>query len=98
MAASHMIMAEILFRTSKKLPDLSIFPMNLPSRESPINQIHETQIHVTAKIIFSSPWYLNELVPITPTVSRIACGFSKDTEAANNTCFFKENLLSPEFP
>jgi hypothetical protein len=92
-----MIKADILLRINKKFPDLSIFPMILPTSESPINQIHETIIHVTVNIIFSSPWYCNELVPITPTVSMIACGFNKETDAANNTCFFKENLFTSEF-
>lgn len=50
-----MITAESLFNKRIKLPDLSIFPINLPTIESPKNQIHETRIHTTMKVIFAGP-------------------------------------------
>src|SRR5690606_22220508 len=59
-----------------------------PTNANPKNHTHETSIHAAPKYNCSTPTYFIELVPITPIVSRSACGFKSDTESANSTCFF----------
>jgi hypothetical protein len=86
-AVIQMIIAEILFNIPRNLPDVSTFFSNRPARHSPWNQHHDTKMHVAVKIILSVPEYTSELEPITPIVSRIACGFSNDTDRANTICF-----------
>ena len=62
----------------------------------PKNQIHDTIIQLAVNNTNAKPLYFNALVPITPTISKSACGFNKDTEQANKICFFA-GIASPSF-
>ena len=82
-ATAIMIMQDNLFITTNNLPDLSILPTDLPNKAKKINQIHETNIHVKVKSEFVISLSGRLLVPITPIVSIIACGFNKETDKAS---------------
>src|SRR3954449_3110651 len=82
-AVPHIMMADTLFNIRINFPDGSSLPSNLPANAKLKNQIQETRIQEIIKIIFAVPLKDNELVPITPIVSIMACGFNNDTEAAN---------------
>src|SRR5699024_1878433 len=86
-ATMMIIMAEILFNTMMYLPVLSTCPTNLPAIAKNINQIHEIVTVATVNNTLSEPSYNAALVPITPIVSIIACGFNNDTDIANPICF-----------
>ena len=62
--------------------------MRDPANMRPKNQSHETTIHDVVNNTRSKPLYFNALVPMTPTISKMACGLSKDTDSANKICFF----------
>src|SRR5690606_10243584 len=57
-----------------------------PATAKKTNQTKETRMQAAVNPIFSAPAYCSELAPITPTVSMMACGLSRETEPANITC------------
>lgn len=77
-----MISPENLFNTVIVFPVESNPFRNFPAKAKLINQIQETIIVAKVKAHFSLPMYCIEFVPITPIVSKIACGFSNETDAA----------------
>lgn len=48
---------------------------------------HETLIQAIVNAILLLPLYNAALLPITPIVSKIACGLSNETDKAKLTCF-----------
>src|SRR5690606_39764314 len=67
-----------------------IFFSILPATDKKTNHKKETRKQAAVKIIFSTPSYCRELAPITPTVSMMAWGLSRETEEENTTCCFGE--------
>ena len=86
-ATNKMIILDTLFKMMINLPDLSNIPTCLPPIASPKNQNQEIKIVAAVNPTFSYPEYSDALVPITPTVSIMACGFSNDTDSAKLICF-----------
>ena len=84
----QIINAESWFIRFNRLPFVSSCPTLLPAIASEKNHIQDTAIQDNVKIHFSNPEYTKELVPITPIVSKIACGFNRETDAAKKICFF----------
>ena len=91
-AVPHITTADILLIASMTLPERSRRPAVLPAAAKLANQIQDTTKQEPANTSFSIPAYASELVPITPIVSKIACGFSSDTEAAKAICFLAVNV------
>lgn len=86
MAVPQINRAEHLLNMFIKPPVPSSFFMTVPASVNPKNQIQDTVIHVIVKITCSVPTYFNALVPITPTISKRACGFNKETDKAKMIC------------
>ena len=82
-----MMRPENLFNNTIVFPVESILFRNFPAKAKLINQIHETIIVASVKAHFSFPMYWIEFVPITPIVSKIACGFNNETDAAKGFAF-----------
>ncbi|CEA01650.1 hypothetical protein BN1048_01445 [Jeotgalicoccus saudimassiliensis] len=77
-----MTTADILLIYKVILPSVSMLPSTLPSSTRMIKASHETAMQDMVKTISALSVYAVELVPIIPAVSRIACGFNKDTDNA----------------
>lgn len=91
-------MAETLFNSWKNISALLALPRVLPKNANRKNQLQDTKIQLIVKIYLKNPWYSIEFVPITPIVSNKACGFNRETDAANMICFLKEYFFdSPSF-
>lgn len=83
--------AEHLLNSRINFPEPSSFLNEAPVNVRPKNHSQEMNTQATVNIICSVPLYFNALVPITPIVSKIACGFRSDTESAKRICFFIGN-------
>ncbi len=86
-----MTSADSLLMIRVKRPLLSSFPVVLPASANPVNHNHDTRMQEIPKTNRSVPEYCNELIPITPTVSKIAWGFNNDTDEAKAICLKVEN-------
>lgn len=89
-ATNKMMILDTLFNIMINLPDLSNIPTCLPAIARPKNQNQEIKIVATVNPTFSYPEYSDALVPITPIVSIMACGFSNETDSAKLICFLAD--------
>lgn len=76
-------MLDILLIIVNNFPVLSIDPTIFPKIASKKNHNHETLIQAIVNAILLLPLYNAALLPITPIVSKIACGLSNETDKAN---------------
>ncbi len=92
-----MKIAEHLLKILITFPELSSFWKEDPVTVRPKNHSQEIRTHAVVKMNCSVPLYFKALVPITPIVSKMACGFRSDTESAKRICFFtgSASLLLP---
>lgn len=89
----HIKTAEHLLKIVISLPVPSSFFIVAPATVKPKNQHQDTTIQAVVNNNCSVPTYFSALVPITPTVSKIACGFNKETDIAKTICFFGFKLF-----
>ena len=94
MAVPHIINADTLFNRVINPPEFVNLPICLPIKAREKNHIQDTIMQANVNPSFSIPEYEIELVPITPIVSIMAWGLSKETDIAKTICFLEVNAFS----